>query len=190
MFPGWLLPAAKPSKRKGVNPFTGKPATFVSWLPASAEGLEGVADPMPRAKKRSRPIAPVLPADGEFADYQRAMEKGAPAALRAVPHAVMKGIFGIHLDALASSPGVKPSGRPARIAPDGVQIDCLPDAAVAKLAALDERKLAKVAKDWSRDKGIAADLGDDPTWVLRRVHALARLSAGHERKVCVFVEPL
>jgi hypothetical protein len=190
MFPGWLVPRATPLERESTNPFSGETMSFLSWLPDSAAGLEGLEDMTPQAIAGARAISPVLEPAGARAAEHRQLEVRAPPALRALPHASLVDVYGPHLDALAAALEVPATGRPARVAPDATQLDSLPDEAVTRLAACDEQRLPGLVKAWAFTEGLfeGADPTGDALWALRAVHALARLSAGHGRRVCVFVE--
>ena len=132
LFPEWLVPRATPETRTSRNPFDGEPMTWVSWLPdGEPQGMSGL-DPASRRGVAALPPVRVDDAPAEAADLAEV-----PAPLRTVPHSALRDVSGVHLDAVAAALGVPSSGRPARIAPDGTQLDALDPGAVARLVALD-----------------------------------------------------
>jgi hypothetical protein len=87
-FPGWRLPLPEPRVVEPINPFTGEPTTFRTWDP----GRPPEAGP-PRSIRvayRRRAIAPILPLEGDEAQWLE--EKDTPALLRTLPHFAVWGV--------------------------------------------------------------------------------------------------
>jgi hypothetical protein len=189
IFPRWARPLEQPESRRRKNPFTGEDTTFLSWVPEALELSEAPPEP-PIASPGSTPIPPVIEPEGGFAGYQQELEERAPLALRALAHAAMKNVFGPHFEELSRILGVEHFGRPARVGPGGLPIDCLPRATSEELCDKGPAELVMIAEQWAaRDEFAAFGDGDDALWVLERVQALARLARGTQRHVCVFIEP-
>ena len=187
LLPDWLVPRDKPIEKKRLNRFTPRAMLRPSWVPD--EGTAATVPPA-AAKKQLGPIIPsVIPPEGEFADYEASLEERAPKRLRTVPHACLRNVSGDHLASLATLLRIPPDPRPVRVLPSGEVVDRLADGATRQIATLSDGALSRLAGKWAQDSKVAFPSADEALWVLRRVQALARLSAGTERRICVFVEP-
>jgi hypothetical protein len=182
LFPEWMVPRAEPETRTGTNPFDGEPMTWLSWLPdGEPRGMSGL-DPAPRP---GAPAVAGLAVEGypvEAADTDEV-----PAPLRTVPHTALRDVNGLHLDAVSTALGVAPSGRPARVAPDGTQLDALDPAAVAALLRLE----AGAARSLAAAVAASDAFGGDDALARRLVaslQALARAAPTASRH-CVHCTP-
>lgn len=139
LFPEWLVPRATPETRAGTNPFDGEPMSWTSWLPdGEPQGMSGLE---PAARPGVAVVQPVrLDGAADPADLDEV-----PAPLRTVPHTPLRDVSGVHLDAIAAALGVPSSGRPARVAPDGTQLDALDPGAVTALLGLDADATRRLA---------------------------------------------
>jgi hypothetical protein len=188
LFPGWSSPLAEPLLEQQINPFTKQPMMVKSWVPRASTDPGRAVDLSQLYESAAPILAPVVPPEGEFSGYAITLEERAPRALRALPHASFKNVLGTHLLAIACAVGVESDGQPARVGPDGTQLDCLPRAAVSALAGLAEGELPNLAERLV-DEGFD-DVGgaDDVLRILRAVHALAIIALSTDRVVCVFVD--
>jgi hypothetical protein len=199
IFPGWSLPRAAPVEVRKRNPFTGEEKVFWSWTPGSPDdkgrlsgsrGFSPVGSACePILPPDSVPIPPALPPEGP---EEEELEELAPPALRTLPHVALEVFFPRQLEALASALGVRSRGRPARVAPDGRTLECLPEMATWELAAVLEEDLPRLAKEWAeadaREWGFSTGFVEDAPVALRRVHALARIAAATGRRICLFLQ--
>jgi hypothetical protein len=181
LFPEWMVPRAVPETRTGTNPFDGEPMTWVSWLPdGEPQGMSGL-DPASRPGARELPpvLVDELPAEAMDVD-----EVALP--LRTVPHVALRDVSGVHLDAVAAALGLTPTGRPARVAPDGTQLDALDPAAGAALLQLDDRGARALAGALA---GSEAFGGDDllARRLVASLRALGRAAPG--TRICIHCTP-
>jgi hypothetical protein len=184
LLPGWPMASEEPLLVPGEDLFTGIKKVFKRWT-APAGALYGVA--VPGFATPQSPIAPVLAPES---DYELNVEQGAPRALRACPHACVVNFFGDHLLSLgALLLGREVEGRPLRVGPDGLQLDGLAQEAVAELSAVRPEELPTLAARWCQDIAAGFDDASEALWVLRRLHALARVcTESPARHLCLWVQ--
>lgn len=191
-FPGWRPPLAEPRLDERVNPFTGEPLAFRTWDPgrSPAAGAPGSI----RGARRRKPVVPILPPEGDSARWLE--EEDTPALLRTFPHFALWAVSVRPLSELLGVldlPSPAPEGRFApgtEWTPAPRFVDCpaeegtieaLPDAAIAPLAALDDRGAKACLAAWQKALGlrgkaiqrIESEFAEGSAWALRRLRALA-----------------
>jgi len=182
LFPEWLVPRAVPETRTGTNPFDGEPMTWTSWLPdGEPQGMSGLD---PASRPGARELPPVLvdeyPTDATDLDQ-------VPVPLRTVPHAALRDVTGVHLDAVAAALGVSTNGRPARVAADGTQLDAIDSAATTALLGLEPGAAGALA---AAVAGTEAFGGDDAQArrLVASLRALGR-AAPPGTRICIHCTP-
>ena len=115
---------------------------------------------------------------GEFADIDT--ESRGPAALRSLPHAVVRNF---DLRCLMKLLGFETHERPARIAPDDTPLPQIRDQVVRAIARSTAKQVHAIADELANDSKAGMTSGE-AQWALTCLHALSKDAVIHKRVVC------
>lgn len=192
-FRGWKLPLPKPVRREVMNPFTRKPMTIESRCPDWPDTDDETDDEIGSARV-------VVGMQGRYEDY---LEGRLPSLVRDCPHACLKNLTQIELEALGEAAEVHPAIEDALYSPPphATELFQIRPELISKLISLDNSGIDLIAKLWAEImsgpdhthsvSGMKLSDGwqvSDAKEILQPIVDLARRAAG-EQAVYVLIEP-
>lgn len=141
-FPAWKPPLAEPLARVSVNPFTGERTTVTTDVPEWDDDDD---------VESSVPSYQATAITGDYGEY---LEQRIPSFVRSQPHACLKGLTTVELQALIAVATGDSSDAPllmplhAHPAANAC-LESVPDLLTKKLRDGDEPALRRIATDWA-----------------------------------------
>ena len=173
LFGGWRQPLPAPRQYAHQLKFGPKKEIVVTtWDPGSRTPLAAL--PSLSDKHGRNILPPIMPPDGQFADYQRWLEEICAPLLRTLPHLAIKGITHFELQELGAvlvGDGVS-AARFADCRENEGCVGSIQEGALPLLASATDEELRKFSARWC--ERLKEGRAEDSHWVLLRLRLLAK----------------